>query len=89
MGKRKTVQDTANLHESTVQKAEALSTSQRKATNVTRVVVETHTIEGYNIPKAVMKVALELAGGDITRLKVNRDGSVLVVNQSRKVQIKR
>lgn len=87
MGKK--VQQSANLHETTVQKAGELAASRRKVTRVTRSVVQTDTIEGFQIPKAVMDVALELAAGDITRLKVSRDGSVLVVNQSRKVEIKR
>lgn len=90
MGKKNApIRDTVRLGEKTVQAAQEMTGKWSPTTRVTRTVTQTDTIEGYKIPREVMEVALGLAGGDITRLKVNKDGSVLVVNQSRKVEIKR
>lgn len=43
----------------------------------------THTVTMFRVPKAVLDTALELAGGDITRLRLDPDGSVTVVNQGK------
>lgn len=43
----------------------------------------THTVTAYRVPKAVLDIALDLAGGDITRLRLDPDGSVTVVNQGK------
>jgi len=42
-----------------------------------------HKVRAYTIPKVVLDVALDLAGGDITRLRISRDGSVTVVNKGK------
>lgn len=47
-----------------------------------RVRVE-HKVTAYTIPKVVLDTALALAGGDITRLRISRDGSVTVVNKGK------
>jgi hypothetical protein len=46
---------------------------------------EAQKITAYRIPQAVLDVAMELADGDISRLRIDpEDGSITVVNQSRK-----
>lgn len=59
-----------------------------RARNIDRVrqsvrTVTTHTVTSFRVPKAVLDLALDLAGGDITRLRLDPDGSVTVVNQGK------
>ena len=50
-----------------------------------RVRTTAQKITSYRIPQAVLDVALSLAEGDISRLRIDpEDGSITVVNQSRK-----
>lgn len=49
------------------------------------VVRERAKITSYRIPQAVLDVAMDLAQGDISRLRIDpTDGSITVVNASRK-----
>lgn len=87
MGKKNDVRQSLTLSNGTVQRiAEGAVRPIPRKTRVTRVTTVTDMIEEYKIPKAVMEVALELAQGDISRIKVGKDGSVTVVNQSRKTE---
>lgn len=84
MGK---IQQAARLSEKTVQQvANGTVKPGPRKTRITRITTVTDLIEEYKIPKAVMDVALDLAGGDISRIRVGKDGSVTVVNQSRKTE---
>lgn len=66
---------------------QAIEEVRRNARNVVRDAVrpQSHKITSYRIPEAVLDVAMELADGDISRLRIDpEDGSITVVNQSRK-----
>jgi hypothetical protein len=43
----------------------------------------TQKITSYRIPKAVLDVALDLADGDRTRLRISEDGTITVVNKGK------
>lgn len=43
----------------------------------------TQKITSYRIPKAVLDVALDLADGDRSRLRISEDGSITVVNKGK------
>lgn len=66
---------------------DALELIRAGARQVVRQNVQTtaQKITEYRIPQAVLDVAMELAEGDISRLRIDpEDGSITVVNQSRK-----
>lgn len=66
---------------------DALELIRKNARQTVRENVRTTAVKitSYRIPQAVLDVALDLAEGDISRLRVDaEDGSITVVNQSRK-----
>lgn len=42
-----------------------------------------YTVTSFRVPKAVLDVALELADGDLSRLRIAADGSVTVMNKGK------
>lgn len=54
---------------------------ERVRTSAKRTV--THEITSFRVPRIVMDTALDLAGGDITRLRLSPDGTITVVNQGK------
>lgn len=66
---------------------DALELIRKDARQAVRASVKTtaQAITSYRIPQPVLDVAMELAEGDISRLRIDpEDGSITVVNQSRK-----
>lgn len=45
---------------------------------------EVFEVTGFKVPAVVLNHAMGLAGGDISRIQIQEDGSILVVNQSRR-----
>ncbi len=77
------VQHNVSLTPGTVQKVaqEEVTTITRRKSGKGRVT--SYSVNARTVPAAVLKEALRLAGGDISRLRMDDDGSVTVVNQSR------
>jgi hypothetical protein len=77
-----TVRDTVKLHPSTVARAEEMAQLVKPKRTYTRR-AKAVTVTTIKVAPEVMETALELAGGDFTRLTIERDGSVIVWNHPR------
>lgn len=75
------VQHNVSLSEKTVQQAQEITTITRRKSSTGRV--SSYQVNARTVPAAVLKEALRLADGDISRLRMDDDGSVTVANQSR------
>jgi len=49
-----------------------------------RAVQVQYEVTSYKVPGMVLDVAMDLADGDISRLAIQADGSIVVLNQSRR-----
>lgn len=77
------IQHNVSLTEGTVQRAqEVTSITRRRPGRAGRT--STYQVNARSVPSIVLTTALRLAEGDISRLRIDDDGSVTVVNQSRK-----
>ena len=77
-----TVRDIVKLHPETVAKAEEVAKVVKPKRTITRR-VKAVQIKSVKVDPEVMKVAVDLAGGDMTRLTIEHDGSVIVWNNPR------
>jgi len=76
-----TVRDSVKLHHETVTNAEEIAKRvKRKRRVVRKPKVEIQTVK---VDPEVMAKALELAGGDHTRLTIEKEGAVIVWNHPR------
>lgn len=57
--------------------------SQPRHSHERRADIKAGELHSYTIPHAVLQKAIELAGGDLSRLELNKDGSVTVHNHPR------
>jgi hypothetical protein len=81
-GNRTTVRTTVKLHPETVARAEEVAKMVKPKRTVTRR-VKAVTVVSIKVDPRVMEAALEIAGGDHSRLTIERDGSVVVWNHPR------
>lgn len=77
-----TVRDTVKLHPATVARAEEVAQLVKPKRAYTRRVKAVKVVT-IKVDPRVMEAALELAGGDFNRLQIERDGSVVVLNNPR------
>lgn len=77
-----TVRDTVKLHPDTVARAEEVAKLVKPKRAYTRR-AKTVKVVTVKVAPEVMETALELAGGDYSRLTIERDGSVIVWNHPR------
>jgi hypothetical protein len=77
--------EVTRLHPSTVQKADELAREGRKARRNKRGQRVLRAIGGanYQVPEEVLKVARELAKGDLGRIELCKDGAAIVHNNRR------
>lgn len=84
LAEKVTVRDTVKLHPATVAKAEELAAAKpkpkRKYTRRPKAVTVSISV---TVDPRIMATAMELAGGDYTRLTIEDDGSVIVWNHPR------
>jgi hypothetical protein len=78
-----TVRDIVKLHPETVAKAEEVAKVVKAKRKYVRRTVKAVTVHSVKVEPEVMAKALELAGGDHTRLTIEKDGSVIVWNNPR------
>lgn len=77
------VRDLVKLHPETVAKAEEVAKVVKPKRTYTRRTVKAVTVKSVKVAPEVMETALQLAGGDHTRLTIEADGSVIVWNYPR------
>jgi hypothetical protein len=77
-----TVWDTVKLHPSTVARAEEVAKQVKPKRTYTRR-AKAVKVTSVKVDPRVMEAALEIAGGDHTRLTIEPDGSVVVWNHPR------
>lgn len=80
-----TVRTMVKLHPDTVARAEEVAKLVKPKRSYTRR-AKAVTVTTIKVDPRVMEAALELAGGDHTRLTIERDGSVVVWNHPRTVK---
>lgn len=76
------MRNNASLHHKTVSEAERLAKEakaarRRKPQRNPKVVINEET---YRVPPEVLEAALKLADGDMGRIELRRDGSIMVWN---------
>lgn len=76
-------QHNVTLSEGTVQKV-ATGEPVRMIKRTSKGKPRVWEVNSRKVPHAALTAALALAGGDISRLRMQEDGSILVVNASRK-----
>lgn len=77
-----TVRDIVKLHPETVARAEEVAKVVKPKRTYTRR-VKAVTVKSVKVDPQVMETAVQLAGGDMTRLTIEADGSVIVWNNPR------
>lgn len=77
-----TVRDTVKLHPETVARAAEVAVQVKPKRTYTRRVKAVKVVT-VKVDPRVMEAAMELAGGDYSRLQIERDGSVIVLNNPR------
>lgn len=76
------IRHSVKLHPETVAKAQEVAKVVKRKRSISRK-PKTVTVSSIKVDTRVLEKALELAGGDYSRLTIERDGSVIVWNNPR------
>lgn len=78
-----TVRDTVKLHPETVARAAEVAKAAKPKRKRKAATVKVKVSISVTVDPRIMAKAMELAGGDYTRLTIEEDGSVIVWNHPR------